>query len=140
MRYNLFIELTSCNDLLIHLVLLLEYVFFFLHYSNLPSTSFKFCSDIIYVPTGIAMCNLNKYMFVEFFKKDKLSKIAYPTHFRSIKNTDYFIILMLQSNDIPKFLQQFEKYFLILIHTDASNVELYFIPCMLAVIRWLYRI
>ena len=29
MRYNLFIELTSCNDLLFHLVLLLEYVFFF---------------------------------------------------------------------------------------------------------------
>ena len=29
MRYNLFIELTSCNDLLIHLVLLLEYVVFF---------------------------------------------------------------------------------------------------------------
>jgi hypothetical protein len=29
MRYNLFIELISCNDLLIHLVLLLEYVFFF---------------------------------------------------------------------------------------------------------------
>jgi hypothetical protein len=29
MRYNLFIELIPCNDLLIHLVLLLEYVFFF---------------------------------------------------------------------------------------------------------------
>jgi hypothetical protein len=29
MRYNLFIEVTSCNDLLFHLVLLLEYVFFF---------------------------------------------------------------------------------------------------------------
>ena len=29
MRYNLFIELTSCNDLLIHLVLL-EYVLFYI--------------------------------------------------------------------------------------------------------------
>jgi hypothetical protein len=78
MKYNLFIELTSCNDVLIHLVLLLEYVFFFLHYSNLPSTSFKLCSGIIYVPTGIAMCNLNKYMSVQCFRKDKLPKIAYP--------------------------------------------------------------
>ena len=72
MRYNLFIE----YDLLIHLVLLLEHVFF-LPYSNLPSTSFKLCSDSIYVPTCIAMCNLNKYMSVDFFKKDKLPKIAY---------------------------------------------------------------
>jgi len=29
MRYNLFIELTSFYDLFIHLVLLMEYVFFF---------------------------------------------------------------------------------------------------------------
>ena len=139
MKYNLFIELASCNDVLIHLVLLLEYVLSYiiqifqaLHLSSVL---------VLYMYQQALQCaTLTNICLCNFSKKTNYQKLLTPTQFRPIKNTKYFIILMLQSNDIPNFLWQFEKQFLILMHIDASNVELCFIPCMLAVIRWLYRI
>lgn len=70
------------------------------------------------------MYNLNKYMSVQFFKKTNYQKLLTAKHFKPIKNTDYFIILMLQQNDIPHFLQQMN--FLILMHIHASNAVVIF--------------